>query len=356
MNERFAAALLEEMEKADEPIVLVQDYHFALLPRIVKEARPDARIALFWHIPWPNFEAFGICPWQEDILLGMLGADLVGFHTQFYCNNFLETVERTIEGRVEWDRFTVVRGQRTTHVRPFPISVATEVLDDPAPLTREGLLAGLGVSAEILGVGVERVDYTKGLPERFRAIRRFFERWPEFRRRLVFVQIASPSRTRIARYQELAEEVREMVRSINADLGDRGWEPIVYRERHHDHREIQRYYRHADFCMVTSLHDGMNLVAKEYVAARENDDGALILSRFTGASHELHDALLVNPYDVEDMAAAIHRAVTLDPEDRRSRMSRMRAHVREHNIFAWAGLLLAELARIPREVLNRPAA
>jgi trehalose 6-phosphate synthase len=356
VNERFAAALLEEMEKADEPIVLVQDYHFALLPRIVKEARPDARIALFWHIPWPNFEAFGICPWQEDILLGMLGADLVGFHTQFYCNNFLETVERTIEGRVEWDRFTVVRGQRTTHVRPFPISVATEVLDDPAPLTREGLLAGLGVSAEILGVGVERVDYTKGLPERFRAIRRFFERWPEFRRRLVFVQIASPSRTRIARYQELAEEVREMVRSINADLGDRGWEPIVYRERHHDHREIQRYYRHADFCMVTSLHDGMNLVAKEYVAARENDDGALILSRFTGASHELHDALLVNPYDVEDMAAAIHRAVTLDPEDRRSRMSRMRAHVREHNIFAWAGLLLAELARIPREVLNRPAA
>ena len=356
VNERFAAALLEEMEKADEPIVLVQDYHFALLPRIVKEARPDARIALFWHIPWPNFEAFGICPWQEDILLGMLGADLVGFHTQFYCNNFLETVERTIEGRVEWDRFTVVRGQRTTHVRPFPISVATEVLDDPAPLTREGLLAGLGVSAEILGVGVERVDYTKGLPERIRAIRRFFERWPEFRRRLVFVQIASPSRTRIARYQELAEEVREMVRSINADLGDRGWEPIVYRERHHDHREIQRYYRHADFCMVTSLHDGMNLVAKEYVAARENDDGALILSRFTGASHELHDALLVNPYDVEDMAAAIHRAVTLDPEDRRSRMSRMRAHVREHNIFAWAGLLLAELARIPREVLNRPAA
>jgi trehalose 6-phosphate synthase len=356
VNERFATALLEEMEKADEPIVLVQDYHFALLPRIVKEARPDARIALFWHIPWPNFEAFGICPWQEEILLGMLGADLVGFHTQFYCNNFLETVERTIEGRVEWDRFTVVRGQRTTHVRPFPISVAPDVMDDPKPPTREALLAELGVSAEILGVGVERVDYTKGLPERFRAIRRFFERWPEYRRRMVFVQIASPSRTRIRRYQELAEETREIVRTINADLGDRGWTPIVYRERHHDHREIQRYYRHADFCMVTSLHDGMNLVAKEFVAARDADTGVLILSRFTGASHELRDALLVNPYDVEDMAAAIHRAVTLDPEDRRSRMSRMRAHVREHNIFGWAGLLLAELARIPREAFNRPAA
>jgi trehalose 6-phosphate synthase len=356
VNERFARALLEEMEKADDPIVLVQDYHFALLPRIVKEARPDARMALFWHIPWPNFEAFGICPWQEDILLGMLGADLIGFHTQFYCNNFLETVERSIEGRVEWDRFTVVRGQRTTHIRPFPISVATDVLNDPTPVTRQTLLAELGVTAEFIGVGVERVDYTKGLPERFRAIRRFFERWPEYRKRLVFVQIASPSRTQIPRYQQLAEETREIVRRINADLGDRGWQPIVYRERHHDHREIQRYYRHADFCMVTSLHDGMNLVAKEYVAARDDDDGVLILSRFTGASHELHDALLVNPYDVEDMAEAIHRAVTLEPDDRRSRMSRMRAHVREHNIFGWAGLLLAELARIPREAFNRPAA
>jgi trehalose 6-phosphate synthase len=356
VNERFARTLLEEMEKADDPIVLVQDYHFALLPRMVKDARPDARIALFWHIPWPNFEAFGICPWQEEILLGMLGADLVGFHTQFYCNNFLETVERTIEGRVEWDRFTVVRGQRTTHVRPFPISVATDVHADPEAVTRQALLAELGVSAEFIGVGVERVDYTKGLPERFRAIRRFFERWPEFRRRMVFVQIASPSRTRIPRYHALAEETREIVRAINAEMGDRTWQPIVYRERHHDHREIRRYYRHADFCMVTSLHDGMNLVAKEYVAAREDDDGVLILSRFTGASHELRDALLVNPYDVEDVAEAIHRAVTLDPEDRRSRMSRMRAHVREHNIFAWAGLLLAELARIPREVMNRPAA
>ena len=356
VNERFARVLLEEMEKADDPIVLVQDYHFALLPRIVKEARPDARIALFWHIPWPNFEAFGICPFQEEILLGMLGADLVGFHTQFYCNNFLETVERTIEGRVEWDRFTVVRGQRTTHVRPFPISVATDVLDDPAPMSREQLLGELGVSAEFIGVGVERVDYTKGLPERFRAIRRFFERWPEFRRRVIFVQIASPSRTRIPRYQQLAEQTRDIVTAINADLGDRGWQPIVYRERHHGHREIQRYYRHADFCMVTSLHDGMNLVAKEFVAAREDDDGVLILSRFTGASHELRDAVLVNPYDVEDMAAAIYRAVTMDAEDRRSRMSRMRAHVREHNIFGWAGLLLAELARIPREVLPRPSA
>jgi trehalose-6-phosphate synthase len=351
VNGRFAATLLEEMEKTEHPIVLAQDYHFALLPQLVKQNRPDARVALFWHIPWPNFEAFGICPWQDEILLGLLGADLIGFHTQFHCNNFLETVERTIEGRVDWENFTVVRGQHRTWVRPFPISVAP---DDAEPLPpRAALRAELGIGTEWLGVGVERVDYTKGLPERIRALRRFFERWPEFRRRLTFVQIASLSRSRIPRYRALQEEVREAVRSINEELGERGWLPIIYRERHHDHTEIRRYYRAADFCMVTSLHDGMNLVAKEYVAAQDDDEGSLILSRFTGASRELRDAWMVNPYDVEDMAAAIHDAVTADPEERRSRMSRLRSHVREYNIYGWAGMLAAELSRISQPSLQR---
>ncbi|TMQ16830.1 MAG: trehalose-6-phosphate synthase [Candidatus Rokuibacteriota bacterium] len=353
VNGRFAAALLEEMEKTEQPIVLAQDYHFALLPQLVKQARPDARVALFWHIPWPNFEAFGICPWQEDILLGLLGADLIGFHTQFHCNNFLETVERTIEGRVDWENFAVVRGQHTTFVRPFPISVAPVETDGTAEADRRALRAELGITADWLGIGVERVDYTKGLPERLRAIRRFFERWPEFRRRVVFVQIASPSRSRIPRYRALQEEVREAVRTINEELGEHGWEPIVYRERHHDHTEIRRYYRAADFCLVTSLHDGMNLVAKEYVAAQVDDDASLILSRFTGASRELGDAWIVNPYDVEDVAGAIHVALTVDPAERRSRMRRMRQHVREHNIYGWAGLLVAELAKIPQPSLQR---
>jgi trehalose-6-phosphate synthase len=351
VNARFAATLLEEMEKAEHPIVLAQDYHFALLPQLVKQSRPDARVALFWHIPWPNFEAFGICPWQDEILLGLLGADLVGFHTQFHCNNFLETVERTIEGRVDWENFTVVRGQHRTWVRPFPISVAP---DDAEPLPpRAALRAELGISAEWLGVGVERVDYTKGLPERIRALRRFFERWPEFRRRVTFVQIASLSRSRIPRYRALQEEVREAVRSLNEDIGERGWQPILYRERHHEHAEIRRFYRAADFCMVTSLHDGMNLVAKEYVAAQDDDDGSLILSRFTGASRELREAWIVNPYDVEDMASAIHDAITADPDERRSRMSRLRSHVREYNIYGWAGLLADELSRIPQPSLQR---
>jgi trehalose 6-phosphate synthase len=353
VNQKFADTLLEEMEKTEAPTVLVQDYHFAALPLMIKRERPDARVALFWHIPWPNVEAFGICPWQEEILLGMLGADLIGFHTQFHCNNFLETVERAIEGRVEWDHFTVVRGQHTTHVLPFPISVATDGFDEGLPIPRPALLAELGVSAEFLGVGVDRIDYTKGLPERLRAVRRFFERWPEYRRRMVFVQIASPSRTRIARYHALQEETRAIVRAINDEIGDRSWRPIIYRERHHDHREIRAFYRAADFCMVTALHDGMNLVAKEYVAARDDDDGVLILSRFTGASRELVDALLVNPYDIEDTAAAIRRALEMPEGERKARMARLRSQVHEQNIYRWAGRLLSELARVARPAVER---
>jgi trehalose 6-phosphate synthase len=320
----------------------------------VKAARPDARVALFWHIPWPNFEAFRICPWQQEILLGMLGADLVGFHTQFHCNNFLETVERTIEGRVEWDRFAVVRGGHTTLVQPFPISVAPDEDDEPA--TGPDVTAGLGPEVQWLGIGVERIDYTKGLPERFRAIRRFFERWPEYRRRVTFVQLGSPSRSRIPRYHALQEEIRRTVQETNTALGDRGWQPIVYRERHHEPVEIRRWLRAAHFCLVTSLHDGMNLVAKEFVMARGDEDGTLILSRFAGAAQDLPDALLINPYDTEDMAEAIQRAITMDADERRARMRRMRIEVGENNVYRWAAMLLAELERMPRATSSSAAA
>jgi trehalose 6-phosphate synthase len=343
VNEKFALSLVEEMEKAEAPVVLVQDYHFALLPLMIKQQRPDAHIALFWHIPWPNSEAFGICPWQQEILLGMLGADLIGFHTQYHCNNFLETVERAIEGRVEWDDFRVVRGQHTTQVQPFPISVAA----DPAPSPGNdpaSVRARLGIEGMRVALGVERVDYTKGLPERMRAIRRFFERWPEYRRRVVFVQVASPSRSSIPRYQALQQEIHELVRTINEEIGERGWRPIIYRERHHDRAEVTALYRATDVCMVTSLHDGMNLVAKEFVAARDDDDGVLILSRFTGASRDLRDAIAVNPYDIEGMADAMRAAFEMDASERRRRMARMRMQVRERNIYRWAALLLTELA------------
>jgi len=352
VNRKFAAAVLDEMEGTEAPLVLIQDYHFALLAALIKEERPDARVAIFWHIPWPNLEAFGICPWQQEILRGMLGADLIGFHTQYHCNNFLETVERVVEARIDWEHFSVIRGPRMTYVKPFPISVAPEMVEEPPAASREDLLRELGISAEFLGVGVERIDYTKGLPERFRAIERFFERHPEYRELLVFVQLAAPSRTHIKRYQDLQLEVEETVKEINGKLQSKTWRPILFLNRHFDHREIWPYYRHADFCMVTSLHDGMNLVAKEFVSVREDDNGVLILSRFTGAARELTDALLVNPYDIDQMAEAIRTALEMPRAERRARMARMRQVVQEHNIYRWAGLLLAELSRIPDEVLG----
>ena len=356
VNEKFAAAVLEEIAGTESPMVLIQDYHFALLPGLIKRERPDARTAIFWHIPWPNFEAFSICPWQDELLLGMLGADIIGFHTQYYCNNFLDTVERAIEARIDWERFSVTRGQHVTSVKPFPISVAPGFVDNPPVTSRQELLASLDITAEFIGVGVERLDYTKGLPERFRALGRFFERFPEYRERLVFVQLAAPSRSTIPRYQALEAEVDAAVQEVNGAYQTKRWKPILYLKRHHEHRDIWPFYRHADFCMVTSLHDGMNLVAKEFISVRDDDDGALILSQFTGASAELRDAILVNPYDVDGMADAIRSAVAMAPDERRARMARMRQAVREHNIYRWAGLLLSELERIPEGSANHVSA
>ena len=356
VNEKFAAAVLEEIAGTESPMVLIQDYHFALLPGLIKRERPDARTAIFWHIPWPNFEAFSICPWQDELLLGMLGADIIGFHTQYYCNNFLDTVERAIEARIDWERFSVTRGQHVTSVKPFPISVAPGFVDNPPATSRQELLASLDITAEFIGVGVERLDYTKGLPERFRALGRFFERFPEYRERLVFVQLAAPSRSTIPRYQALEAEVDAAVQEVNGAYQTKRWKPILYLKRHHEHRDIWPFYRHADFCMVTSLHDGMNLVAKEFISVRDDDDGALILSQFTGASSELRDAILVNPYDVDGMADAIRSAVAMAPDERRARMARMRQAVREHNIYRWAGLLLSELERIPEGSANHVTA
>lgn len=354
VNEKFAAALLEEMRDVEAPMVLVQDYHFALLPALVKAARPDARVAIFWHIPWPNFEAFGICPWQREILEGMLGADLIGFHTQYHCNNFLDSVDRTLEARIEAEHFAVVRGEHTTFVKPFPISVAPRFVDEPPAIDRAALLAQLGVEAALIGVGVERIDYTKGLRERFLALQRFFERYPAYRERLVFVQLAAPSRSHIKRYQDFQQEVDTTIEEVNRALQTRRWRPIVYLKRHHDHRDIWPFYRHADFCMVTSLHDGMNLVAKEFLSVRDDLDGMLVLSRFTGAARELRDALLVNPYDLDETAEAIRAAVEMPADERQRRMGRMRQIVREHNIYRWAGLLLGELTRLPSGAATAP--
>ena len=350
VNEKFAAAVLEEMRGTEEPVLLAQDYHFALLPRLVKRARPDARIAIFWHIPWPNPEAFAICPWQKELLDGLLGADLIGFHIQAHCTNFLQTVDRTLESRIDWEHFAVNREDHRTVVKPFPISVDFVEADkdsEESPYAERGeILRELGVEATYVGVGVDRVDYTKGILERFLGIERMLEKYPAYQGKFVFVQIGAPSRSTIKRYHDLQVEVEAETERINRRFQTSKWKPIALLKRQHSHKEIQRYYRTADLCMVTSLHDGMNLVAKEFVAARHDEQGVLVLSRFTGAARELPDAVLVNPYDIEQTAEAIRFALEMPSEERAERMRRMRREVKEYNIYRWAGNLIADLCAV----------
>ncbi len=359
INRRFADAVLQEMEGTESPILLAQDYHFALLPRMIKDARPDARVAIFWHIPWPNAEVFGICPWQRELVDGLLGADLIGFHIQSHCNNFLETVDRALEALTEWDRFAVNRQGHITRVRPYPISVAfpenSQAVSESrnAGKERAALCAEMHVEASLLGVGVDRVDYTKGILERFRALERFFELNPAYQQRFSFVQIGAPSRTDIERYKNFLDEVSAEAERINARFQTARWKPIVFRKKHHSHEEIARFFRASSLCMVTSLHDGMNLVAKEYVASREDERGVLILSTFAGAAHELSDALLINPYDIAQLAESIHRALEMPEEEQARRMQRMRHTVREHNIYRWAANLLSDLTDIRVESTER---
>jgi alpha,alpha-trehalose-phosphate synthase [UDP-forming] len=352
VNKKFADALVEEIEGEEHPVVLIQDYHFALLPRMLKERLPSARVAIFWHIPWPNAEAFSICPWQRELLDGLLGADLIGFHTQAHCNNFMHTVDHVLEAKVDWEHFAIERNQHRSSVLPFPISV--ELVEDRsdaqtginAEEERSALLLELGIEATFLGVGVDRVDYTKGILERFRAIESLLERYPRYQGKFTFIQLGAPTRSRIKRYAEFQAEVRAESERINARFKRGKWKPIIFQNREHTHQEVQRYYRAAHLCMVTSLHDGMNLVAKEYVAARQDERGVLILSRFTGAARDLHDAIIVNPYDVESTAEAIAQALEMNVSEMVDRMRRMRKSVRERNIYWWAGSLIGELCEL----------
>jgi trehalose 6-phosphate synthase len=352
VNQKFASALLEEMEGSVNPIVFVQDYHFALTPRLIKAARPDARVAIFWHIPWPNPESFGICPWQARLLEGLLGADLIGFHIPLHCNNFLSTVDRVLESRTDREHMTARRDGHTSSVHPYPVSVALDGSKPdrktPRP-SREDLLKEFGLRSETLIVGVDRMDYTKGIVERLMAVEILLEEHPWYLERLIMVQIAAPSRSRIPSYVNLRRQVEETVERINKRYQTTRWKPILLIERQMSHGDVDQWYRAADVCLVTSLHDGMNLVAKEYVAARDDEDGVLVLSKFTGAATELLDALVVNPYDIEGVAEAIHEGLEMNRSERRTRMQRMRRHVMDRNIYRWAASVLGDLHELRME-------
>ncbi|MGV7211126.1 trehalose-6-phosphate synthase [Oxalobacteraceae bacterium A2-2] len=348
VNRRFADAVIREA-RTDNPVVLVQDYHFALLPRMVREALPKATIITFWHIPWPNSESFGICPWREEILEGMLGSTILGFHTPFHRKNFLDTVDRYLETRIEPEASTISYGGDLTQVEDYPISIAWPDYPDTQPVEqcRSEIRQLLGVPEDhLLGFGVDRLDYTKGILERFQAVERMLELHPSMVGKFSFVQIAAPSRSDLEEYMNFDERVRRLADRINQRFADAPYPPIMLKIEHHEQNDLQRYFRASEVCMVTSLHDGMNLVAKEYIAARDDERGALVLSQFTGAARELHEALIINPYHIEQGAEALYRGLTMPPVEQRERMRSMRDRVRLFNVYRWAGHMLLDAARL----------
>lgn len=357
-NRRFADRVLEEIGSG-QAMVLVQDYQLALVPAMLKTARPDLQVGIFWHIPWPNPEAFRICPWRAEILHGMLGADVVGFHLQQYCNNFLDTVDRMVEARLDWDHFAAEFRGHCALVRPFPISVegwaernvpSGDALSQQISQLREQYKLG---NTQIV-VGVERVDYTKGLPERLRAFSRFLEKYPEYSEKLTFVLLGAPSRTHLRRYRELVSDLESMADEINWKFQTESWKPVRLLIAHHDARSVHAFLSMADVCVVSPLHDGMNLVAKEYVAAKNDGAGALVLSEFAGAARELSDALLINPYDTEQFADTIRYAIAMPTEERRLRMKAMQGIVQDHNVYRWAGGLLTCIAATHSRAARTP--
>jgi trehalose 6-phosphate synthase len=350
VNQRFADAVVEEA-RSDDPIVLVQDYHFALLPAMVKAKLPRATILTFWHIPWPNPESFGICPWRRELLQGLLGSTILGFHTRFHCKNFMETVDRFLQARLEQEHSTITYGTEETLVESYPISIEWPTMLEAASwpsvdVCRSAVFKRLGLPlSTCLAVGVDRFDYTKGILERLHAVEHLLATRPEWIGRFVFAQVAAPTRSSLDEYRNFQQRIQDVARRINDRFGRAGYQPVHLLAQHHEHDAVNELFRAADICVVTSLHDGMNLVCKEFVAARDDERGVLILSRFAGAARELNEALIVNPYHVEETAEALHRAATMPVAEQRERMASLRMSVREHNVYRWAGRMLADAAR-----------
>jgi trehalose 6-phosphate synthase len=351
VNRRFAEAVVAEA-RSEDPVVLVQDYHFALLPAMLRERLPRATIITFWHIPWPSPESFGICPWSQELLRGMLGSTILGFHTRHHCRNFMETVDRQIEARIEYEHDTISHEGKETLIESYPISIEWPSPEacaawPPAPVCRERVFERFGLRSDArLAVGVDRFDYTKGILERLHAVERMLEKYPEWIGRFGFVQIAAPTRSALEEYRAFQLRIESVEKRINERFGRDGYRPVHLVAEHHDQDALIELYRAADACVVTSLHDGMNLVSKEFVAARDDERGVLVLSRYAGAAREMTEALIVNPYHVEETADALQRAITMPAEEQQVRMASLRDTVREFNVYRWAGRMLSDAARV----------
>jgi alpha,alpha-trehalose-phosphate synthase [UDP-forming] len=349
VNQNFAVNVLEEAE-GKKAFVFIQDYHLSVLPKMIKEKNAGIITAQFWHIPWPNPEAFRICPWQKEILEGLLANDLLGFHIRYHCNNFMDTVNRALEAKVDFERYEITYNNHKTAIRPFPISVDFDEFSlgaqtEEVKIEIAEIKTKLGLKDEIIGIGIERFDYTKGLPDRLRAIDQFFEDNPQYLRKMVYIQAGVTSRVQIEAYKTLNLEIDRLVEQINWKYGTQGWRPIVLLHENLPQLTLLALRLMSDFCIVSSLHDGMNLVAKEYVASRYDENGVLILSQFTGSSRELTDAILINPYATHHFAEAIKTAIEMPQEERKKRMRKMRNIVRENNIYKWAGDIIADLLK-----------
>jgi trehalose 6-phosphate synthase len=352
VNRKFAEAIIAEAT-TDTPVILVQDYHLALVPGLVRERMPGATIITFWHIPWPNAEVFSICPWREELMQGLLASSVVGFHTQLHCNNFIETADRFIACHIDREHATVSWGGNSALVRPYPISIAWP----PEPLLRQAPIAECRKAIfdrfklhpdTRLAVGVERFDFTKGIPDRFRAVEILLDSHPEWRERFVLIQVAAPTRGKLPTYQALKAESEAVARKTNERFGNADYRPVILEVRHFEPEQVYELFRAADVCIVSSLHDGMNLVAKEFVASRDDEKGVLILSTFAGASRELMEALMVNPFDARATAEAIDIALRMDVDEQADRMRLMRSVVSENNVFYWAGRMLLDASRLRR--------
>jgi trehalose 6-phosphate synthase len=352
VNEIFARTVLDEAN-GEPALVFIQDYHFGLLPRMLRRmGGENLLIAHFWHVPWPNREVFRAFPWAEELVDGLLGNDVMGFHIRYHCQNFRDTVDRVIEARVDNDFSEITRGGRVTRVRPYPISIDFE--EDTLLAQRAEVMAAMNRWQERLqlpdgiriGAAIERLDYSKGIPFRLMGFEHFLEQHPDWHGRVTLIQVAAPSRASLDAYQREEQDITAAAARLNERFGTGDWKPLHLLEEHQGSVEMMALHRLADFFMINSLHDGMNLVAKEFIASRADEQGVLILSRFTGAFRELPESVGFNPFSIHDIASAIRAALEMPASEQSHRMKLMREHVAFHNVYRWGWKILATLLRL----------
>ncbi|MER2520184.1 MAG: trehalose-6-phosphate synthase [Bdellovibrionales bacterium] len=348
-NQMYADAIIAEAQ-TESPIVLVQDYQLALVPRMVKEKLPKAVVVLYWHIPWPNSEIFSILPWGKDFLDGILSSDIVGMQTAYMCNNFFDVVRANLEARVDMELDSVERFGHHCLVRAYPVSIEwpLERLSqiEPTEVCRKNLRDELGIPPQNkVFLGVERMDFVKGIPERLSAFHTLLRENKALHGKVNFIQIAALSpRKDLGVYTQTAQDVQRICSEINREFETENWTPVYLRLENQSKEDVYRFYRAADICVVSSLHDGMNLVAKEFIAARDDELGVVIISRFAGAVKELPHSIPVNPHDERDFVTALLAALSVPENIQREQMHTMREHLKHNNVFRWAGKILADAA------------